>query len=449
MKRNRQPLHSRVAARARGGYWVENWARNQRSIAAERSSPRSEQELREFVRQVARRGGKLKIVGGGHSWSDVAHTRGATVSLDRLARFVHIDRERRRVRVEAGIRLHALCDVLRREGLALPVLGSIAEQSIAGAISTGTHGSGVRFGNLATAVRALRVVLASGQAIEVTPERDVDLFRALTISVGLCGIITEVELGCEPAFDLEEVQYPVPFARAVAEVDEIARSAEHVKLWWLPYTDQVQVYAASRTRRARTPVDGARRFAEGPVLRRIAEGLLWLGARRPALVPAIDRLTARQIYRRETRVDRGEFVYHVPQVPRHRETEFALGHEHAGASLVTLRDIVERRRLPVSFIQELRFVAADEAWLSPAYGRATCQLGAYMRDAPGIEQFFAEFEDRMLALGGRPHWGKEFAAGASQLRSAFPRYDDFARLRATLDPHGLFDNAFSERCFPR
>lgn len=428
-----------------------NWARTHGCDPREYHQPGSEAELVALVRRAAMTREPLRAVGAMHSWNDIACTPGYLVNLDRLAAAtpMRVDHARRRVTVSAGIRLRDLTARLADVGLALSNLGSIDAQSIAGAISTGTHGSGERFGNLATSVVALRMVTGTGEPVELSEDGpDPEAFAAARVGLGALGVITEVTVQCEPAFDLREVSVAVPFERAVRELDEIVAAHEHVKYWWLPHTDAVQVFAMDRTTRRRTRRSPLSRWLdEGPALERAFATLLRTGARYPALIPSCNRLVAALHFRPLDRIDRGDRLFRVPAIPRHREAEYAVDRAHAATAMTQTRELIEREKLRVNFIVEARFVARDHSLMSPAYGRASCQLGAYMAQSAGIEDYFRGFETRMLALGGRPHWGKEFSADAAALRGVFPRYDDFAAVRARLDPSGVFANDFVRRVF--
>src|SRR3989442_7409431 len=239
-----------------------NWARTCSSMPAARAQPASEDAVAELVRAAAR-GARVKVVGAGHSWSDIACTDGMLLSLDRLDRVLEVHEDQREVTLEARIPLRALNAALAERGLALPVLGSIAEQSVAGAISTATHGSAPRLPNLAGLVTRLRMVLADASVVDLSADPDPELFAAARVGLGALGVITRVTLRCVPAFRLEEICEPMRFDEALDKVPDLAAREEFVKLCWLPHTDSVQVFryrrtdAPSRFRRSARWVDEA------------------------------------------------------------------------------------------------------------------------------------------------------------------------------------------------
>jgi L-gulono-1,4-lactone dehydrogenase len=433
-----------VPARARR---FVNWARTCSATPAVWSEPASEEEVAGQVRGAAAKGTRVKVVGAGHSWSDIACTDGVLLSLDRLGRV--LDVHEGEVTVEAGIRLRALNAALAERGLALPVLGSIAEQSMAGAISTGTHGSAPRLTNLSDLVTGLRMVLADGSVADVSAHRDSELFAAARVGLGALGVITRATLRCVPAFRLEEIRQPMRFDEALAKIPDLAAREEFVKLWWLPHTPWVQVFRYRRTD-APSRIRRVARWVDEAIVNRGVFALL-LGAGRlwPALIPPTNRLVRAAYFRPGRRVASSHDALTLAMPPSHQEIEYALPRDLAAEALRRTRALVERDRLRVNFVAELRFVAGDDAWMSPDYGRDSAHLGAYMARAPDLPRYFAAFESEMLALGGRPHWGKQFSATADQLRAAYPEYERFDALRRTVDPRGIFENAFLERVFAR
>lgn len=421
-----------------------NWARTASCEPVALARPRSEEELRSVLLDAMAKGLRVKVVGGAHSWSDAACTDGVLISLDALSAIVSVDGTR--VTVEAGIRLDALNEALASRGLALGVLGSIARQSIAGAIATGTHGSGPRHGSLSSMVCGLRLMLADGSVKDLAPGDE--LFDAARVSLGALGVVTRVTLACEPAFRLEELAAPLPFDEAVKQIPALVAGEAYVKLWWLPHTDVVQVYRYRRTEAPSTFSAFARWLDDRVLNRFVFAALLKTSRLFPAWIPALNRLVRRAYFRETRKVARSDLALTIAMPPVHEEIEYAMPVDRAADALAQVKALIEREKLRVNFVVELRFVAADEAWMSPAFGRDTAYVGAYMARARGIERYFAEFERLMQSLGGRPHWGKQFTAGAQALRDLCPNHARFSALRDALDPRGLFDNEFLLRVLP-
>ena len=420
-----------------------NWGRTHSCRPAERATPRNERELIELVRRARKKRLALKVVGAAHSWSDIALTDGLLVSLDRLDRLLAIDRERNEVVVEAGIRLKDLNRALEAEGLALPILGSISEQSIAGVISTGTHGSSLEWGNLSTLVTGMRLVTAEGDVLELY-DGDERLCAA-RVGLGALGVITQLTLKVMPAFNLCEVAEPLPWNDALGHFDDIVRSAEYVKLWWVPHTDVVQVFRYHRTHEPPNP-DKRREWIESNILSGLLfPGMLWLGKVRPERIRGINQGFADRLFVESRVVDTSVRSFNVPMPPVHRETEAAFAVGRAPAALRKLRELIDDEDLRVNFITEVRVVKGDSSWMSPAYGRDTCQLGAYTGENPTADRYITRFEQIMQEFDARPHWGKETSITADAVLRLWPRARDFRDLACSMDPGGVFRNPFLDR----
>lgn len=425
-----------------------NWAGNQRSRPLRVHRPRGDHAIADLIGRARQRGETIKAVGAGHSWTDAACTDGHLVRLDDDPQVLHVDREQCTVTVRAGIRLKDLSQALRTRGLALSNLGSISEQSIAGAISTGTHGTGIGFGNLATQVIAMTLITGTGQILQLSATEHPELFSAARVGLGCLGIISQVTLQCEPAFFLHERRRPMPFAQACGQLQTLVENHQHTKLWWLPHTDTVQVFVQDRTVASRTAgAELQHRLENHPLLSGLLAGLLKLGRLRPHTIPRINRLLTPVYFRQQERVERSDRVFGTIMPPRHMEAEYAIPLARTEEALTRVRALIEGERLRVGFIQELRFVAADDILLSPAFGRDSCQFGAYTGELSQNPYYLRRFEQLMLELDGRPHWGKWFSIDHRVLRERLPGFERFAAIRARLDPDGVFVNDFTRRVF--
>jgi L-gulonolactone oxidase len=298
-------------------------------------------------------------------------------------------------------------------------------------------------GNLSSLVCAARLVTGTGDVLELA-EGDPRL-NGVRLGRGALGIRTALTLRCERQFQLREVVTPMPFGQVVDALPELARSSEYVKIWWLPPSETAHVFRYERTE-ARGKRYAMSRWIDTHVVNRVVfPGLLGLGRRVPRAVGPINALTSRVYLRPRTRTGRAADMLTLAMPPRHRELEYGVPLARASAALERVRAQIERLRVGVNFIQELRFVPKDSTWLSPAYGRDSCQVGVYMANAPGINQLFTSCEHALQELEGRPHFGKEHRASPATLRARFPRFDDFLALRAELDPRGVLRNAFVDR----
>jgi len=426
----------------------QNWAGNQRCVVTSFFQPETEAELIELVNRARQNGKHFRVVGAEHSWSDIACTDQWMVNLDRYSRVLHIDRERQQVRVQGGIRLKALNEMLHREGLALPNLGSISEQSIAGVISTATHGTGIRHGNLSAGVTALRLVTGKGMVQDFDESRTPEELKAARVGLGCLGIIAEVTLQCTTAFNLKETAAPLPFSEALQQLPGLLANNDHVKLWWFPHADIIQVYRYNRTTEPEQPPSRLARWQEDSwVADYTFRMFLWAGRVYPPLIPSINRFVQLLHFRNRERVNRSYRIFNIPMPPEHNETEYAIPVEHTQEALHGMKAMIEQEGFYINFVVEVRFVKGDDNWLSPVYGRDSAYIGAYFSGYRGWPEYLQRFEALMARYQGRPHWGKEFTLEWPQLASLYPRFHDFDRLRQKLDPEGVFENDFSRRVF--
>lgn len=416
-----------------------NWARTAISSPVRWHLPTGEADLRRVVEDAANRGHRLRIVGAGHSFSRIAVPDTEAVSLDAWAGAAVIDRERGVVTVPGGMRLRELSAVLLREGFSLPIVGSIQAQSIAGAIATGTHGSSLQHGNIASLVTGLRMVTGTGDVLVVGDGSD--RLDSVRVHLGTLGAVTEVTLRIIPAGRLHQSIEHIPIKEVPDALASIASSAEYVKVWWLPHAPLAQVVRYVRTTAplTRRPSAATRRWIDERIMHRwVFPAMVALQHRRPTLTAGINARLSRIYLGAASQVGQDSLMLNTPMPMRHRETEAALAMAKAGKALESVLDLFHDGRPAANFPLEIRFVRGDDMWMSPAQGADTCQIGAYSTDGPDRRQYFERFWQVMRPLGARPHWGKEFDHDAAQLRPLYPNFDRFLDLRDTLDPHRVF-----------
>jgi FAD-linked oxidoreductase len=436
------------AAQAR----IQSWSGTEEAFPLVRAVPGSEDEVAAVLAHASAEDLPVKPAGALHSFNGVALTDGVSLSLDRMQRILAVDAEAGTVRVQAGIRLHRLMAALHELGLALPVRGSVDEQSVAGAISTATHGSAPRVGNLASLVTAMRLVTADGQAHRLSRRSAPDTFAAARVGLGALGVISEVTMRVVPAFRLAETVESLPYDEAAGRIEEIRTTSEFVKLWWLPTTDRLLVFRYERTDEPVTSAPLADRvsgWVDTNVVNRTVIPALWQGLR---VVPAAMNLVARgfsaSYFRPRRTVGESHRILGLAMPYPHREAAWVIPVDRAGDALRAVRDTAQRERLRLDMIQEFRFVAADDAWMSPMYGRDSFVVGAITGRSADTDRYFAAVQALSRDLGGRPHWAKEFDLTPEDLRALYPRYEDFRRVRADVDPAGMFRNAFLDRLLP-
>ena len=429
------------APRERSGRFV-NYARTVTTTPRAWLSPQSEDELAHYVREAWESGRRVHLVGAGHSWSEIAAPEDVAVTLDRLTGIVGNDDGR--VRVRAGTRLRDLNAALAEQGRALPIVGSISQQSVAGLIATGTHGSSLAHGNMSSLVLAVRAIAADGSTVQVA-EGD-ERLDAFQVHLGALGAITELTLRTVPAFSLAETIEQLPVEQVAARIEEIGRSAEYVKVWWVPHTPHALVFRYERTDEptTRRPSPATQRLIENWGQRAVLPAWLALQRRRPAMVPFFNTTMARTLVK-QRRVGASTMMLSTADPVRHYETEAAVALASGGDAFERTVKLIDRIGIRVNFIVELRYVKGDGAWMSPAYGGDAVQLGAYTALPAQRRAYFDAFWQEMRPLGARPHWGKELDHHAEEIFALYPMAARFTALRDELDPRRVYANRFLDR----
>jgi L-gulono-1,4-lactone dehydrogenase len=422
-----------------------NWAGNQVCTPAGRHRPRSVDEVSDLVGRAHRQGQRVKVVGAGHSFTDIACTDGLLLSLDHLDRVEHVDTASRRITVGAGIRLHRLNDELAACGLALPNLGDIAYQSIAGATQTATHGTGRDFGNLATNIIGLELVTGTGEVVRCDREHRPEWLRVARVGLGALGVVTRVTLECVPAFDLHAVETLEPFADVVADLDGFFASAEHAELLWTPGARRCQVKRNNRTTEPRRPPSRWEHVRDKVIAENVAFGTLCrVGRRFPGATGRVAKVLPGGVGPRDV-IDRSDRVFASPRYVRFYEMEYGVPLEALGEAVARVGDLVRRLGQPVLFPIEVRASAADNIALSTAFGRASGWVACHAYKGMPHDAYFQGVERIMDDYDGRPHWGKLHYQDHRSLRSRYPEWDSFAALRAELDPTATFTNTYLDR----
>lgn len=415
---------------------IENYGRNFGFTPRRALTPSSVAELQQLVRSAK----CLRVGGALHSWSRGVVTEDTYVSLDRLNAITRVDRDAMQVTVGAGVRLKDLVLELERLGLALANLGSIAEQSLAGAIATGTHGTGIGFKCLADQVQSLSLVDGAGEVRVV--DRDHADFDAVVVGLGAFGVVHEMTLSVVPTFQMHAITETMSFDALIDNLDELVRGHDHFKFWWLVPQQQVIVFRQRRTDEPRNDSDFTRWFKD-ELLGKIAYRSL-LGLQRfdrDRMVRLTNRIIGGAYGKRFERICKSHVAFLTPDPPVHAESEWAFDYANAVELLREYRRLLEGNGYSYSFIQEIRFTAGDEFWGSPAYHRDSIWLSHYNIDEPARwDDQLRSFLSFARANDGRPHWGKLANFDAEHLRRCHPRLDDLARVREGYDPDQRFAN---------
>jgi FAD-linked oxidoreductase len=435
----------------------QNWAGTATANPARRYWPRSAEEISDAVRSAAAAGLTVRALGSGHSFTPAAATSGAALDLSGWTGIVSADLDSGFVTVRSGTTIRELNAALDAIGLAMANLGDIDAQTISGAISTGTHGTGAGLGGIATQVAALDLVLADGSLVSCSAQHRPDLFAAALVSVGALGVLATVTLRCVPAFTLAADERPMPLEEVLTRFDEFAAGNDHFEFYWFPYGGNALLKrnnrlaspgAAAAGRRAIPRAMPAwRRFLEYEVMENAAFGALCrTGRAQPRLIRPLNRLAAATVSRRRYSAPSHE-VFVTPRRVRFVESEYAVPREALLDVLADLRAGVRHLTDAVMFPVEVRVAAADDIWLSTAYGRDTAYVAIHQYTGLPYQGYFRLFESIATAVGGRPHWGKMHTRDAGYLAEAYPRFGDFLRIRDETDPGRRFTNGYLDQVF--
>ena len=422
-----------------------NWAGNERTDT-EVVQPGSADEVAAVLTEAARAGRRVRPIGSGHSFTGIGRPEDVQLTCGTLAGIGDVS-EDGLVTVGAGVPLHRLNAELVRRGWSLTNLGDIDRQTIAGALSTGTHGTGSRFGGLATQVRGLQLVTPAGEVLDCDATRHPDVFSAARIGLGALGVLTAVTLQAVPAFALRAVEGPGTLTAAIEGFDELMTGTDHVEFYWFPHTDVTLLKCNTRValEEGLAPLPRWRAVWDDEILANGAfAGVVAAGRRVPALVPPLARMSAKALGAR-TWTDHSHRVFVSRRRVRCLEMEYAIPRAEAPAVLAELRRVHEANDWRAAFPVEVRVAAADDIPLSTASGRDSAYIAAHVPAGTDPGQWFSALEAIAGEVGGRPHWGKLHGLDASVLRTRYPRFGEFVALRDRLDPTGVLANAYLDR----
>ncbi|SOJ55333.1 L-gulono-1,4-lactone dehydrogenase [Mycobacterium simulans] len=418
-----------------------NWPGEQVCTPSTIARPTSEGELVDVVARSAKRGERVRAVGSGHSFTDCACTDGVMIDMTGLQRVIDVDRANGLATVEGGAKLHSLLAQLAERGLALENQGDIDKQSITGATATATHGTGVRFTNLSAQIASLRLITASGEILSLSEGDD---YLSARVSIGALGVISQVTLKVVPLFTLHRDDEVRPLAETLERLDEHVDGNDHFEFFVFPYGDKALARTTRRSDEEPRPRPAWKRRIDETVETAGLSMICRAGRQSPGAAPRLNRLIT-SFMSPSTVQDRGWKVYASARNVKFTEMEYAIPRAHTREAVERVIDLVRRRKLPIMFPLEVRFSAADDAFLSTAQGRDTCYIAVHQYTGMEFETYFRAVEEIMDEYAGRPHWGKRHYQTAATLRERYPNWDRFAAVRDRLDPNRVFLNDYTRR----
>jgi L-gulonolactone oxidase len=427
---------------SRGSEW-RNWSGLVRFKPAAFGQPRSLDELRTLIRDAARSGQKVRVAGSGHSFVPLVETDGLLLNLDHLSGIETIGKSF--AALWAGTHLKPLGLELSACGFGMLNLGDINKQAIAGAVATGTHGTGLRLGSISSQVKALTMVLASGETVSCSAEENPALFAAARVSLGALGVIAKLTVELQPRYKLKLIKKTMPLDECLTQAPQLAAEHRHFEFYWFPHTRLAGVKLMDPTQEPESN-RGLTTAAE-LVLENGAFGLASRIARvNPAWAASISKLIAWTM-----KGDAGTMVadchraFSSPRLVRFHEMEYELPASRGPDALRELAEFVDYKKIQVHFPVEYRYVRGDGIWLSPFYERDSVAISVHQYVGMDYDPYFRGAEAIFRNHGGRPHWGKMHYLSAKELAPLYPRWNDFQQLRRELDPRGMFMNAYLER----
>ncbi|GLW55864.1 D-arabinono-1,4-lactone oxidase [Kitasatospora phosalacinea] len=423
-----------------------NWAGNQSARPARVVAPGSVEELSAAVVAAGAAGLPVKAVGSGHSFTAIAAAGDAVlVRPDNLTAVRGLDRGAGTVTVESGLPLHRLNRLLATAGLSLTNMGDIEVQTVAGATSTGTHGTGRDSGSLAAQIREVEIVLADGSVRTCSATEDPELFQGARLGLGALGVVSALTFAVEPMFLLSAHEKPMGFDEVLHSFDDLTAVNEHFEFYWFPHTDRCSTKRNNRSQGPAAPLPRFRAWLDDDFLSNtVWEGACRVGRAFPGAIPTIAQAASRAWSERRF-TDEAYKVYTSPRKVRFIEMEYAVPREAATEVLRELKALVERSDWRISFPVEVRVAPADDLWLSTANGRDSAYIAVHLYRGTRELSYFTEVEKLMAAHQGRPHWGKLHTRDAEYLSSVYPHFGDFTALRDKVDPERRFANDYLRR----
>ncbi|MBD1371882.1 FAD-binding protein [Hazenella sp. IB182357] len=419
----------------------ENWSGSVKCQPQAVLYPQTIAEVVALVKKAKQEQRLIRVVGSGHSFTRLVETDDQLVSLDRLQGIVEMDEERKTALVWGGTKLKALGELLAERGYSQENLGDINAQSIAGAISTGTHGTGIQFGSISTQAVEITMVNGEGEMVCCSAEQNPDLFKAAQVSLGTLGIIVQVRLRVLPKYRLHLNSFRLPLSECIQQLEHYKQENRHFEFYWFPYTDLVQMKLTNITEAEPTRNETVKFFKEVVV----ENGAFWCLSEAtrfvPKLAPAVSRISANGIPA-TNEIEESHRMFATSRLVRFQEMEYSIPADCLPAAMAEIKASIDQHQFAVHFPIECRFVAADDIWLSSAYGRDSAYIAVHMYRGMEYEAYFKQLESILQKYEGRPHWGKMHHMEHDSIKHSYPKLEQFNQFREQMDPQGLFLNDY-------
>ncbi|MFL6106120.1 MAG: D-arabinono-1,4-lactone oxidase [Marmoricola sp.] len=422
-----------------------NWSGLTTSSPSEVHAPTSARDVVDLVNKARELRTTVKMPGTGHSFTGIAAPEGIMLEPGGLAGLISVDPEKLTATARAGTPLKVLNEALARQGLSLHNMGDIAEQTIAGATSTGTHGTGGVVASLSAQIAGLELVTGTGEVLHADATTNPDVFAVARLGLGAVGVLTSITFAVEPLFTLEAHEFPMLWEEALERFEEMTRENHHAEMYWFPHTSRVLAKENNRVLEDPEPLGRFRHWLDDEFLSNTMFGVVnRIGNARPAWIPRISNLSGQMLSER-TYSDVPHKVFTSSRSVVFREMEYAVPREVGLEALAEVRRWIDASGMMISFPVEVRTTPSDDIALSTSSGRESMYLAFHMNAQTDHAAYFQGVEDILRGYDGRPHWGKLNTRTAADLAPAYPRWEEFQAVRDRLDPERVFSNTYLRR----
>ena len=418
---------------------MKNWAGNLIFTPQNIVAPKSIGEIQKVIQEKK----NIRVRGSAHSWTDLIATDDTFMHLDNLQGVISIDEKHKRIRAWGGTKLSLLGEKAFEAGLALPNQGDINKQSVAGALSTGTHGTGITLQSMANQVRDLTIVTSSGEALSIGKEHP--YYEASRVSFGSLGIIADLNLDFVDAYKLKVESFSENMDDCLVNLHSRLKENRHLEMFYFPQGDWSIVKMMNQTDQDITPKNVAHKFNDVVIENWLYEGLNLL-ANSTKSYALLDKVM-RRFVSHQTKVDWSHRAFPADRTVKFMEMEYNLALEKFEEVFSEIKACIKKNKFQTLFPIEIRFVKADSIWLSPAFERDSVYFAVHTYISEDWKPYFESIQEIFKRHGGRPHWGKWHSLEYGDFEKIYPKWHNFLEIRKTLDPEGLFLNAHLNKIF--
>lgn len=424
---------------------MRNWAGNLNFEPKNILAPKSTQDAQLLIQDCIQKQKKIRMGGSAHSWTDLIKTDEQYIHLDSMQGVLHVDNNESLITVKAGTKLFLFGEEAFKYHLALPNQGDINQQSVAGALSTGTHGTGITLQSMANQIHGLTLVTGMGDIVSLDKDKHPEQIKALSVSLGSVGLITEATLKMIPAYKLKVETFSEDMRLSLEKFDQRLKNNRHLEMFYFPVGDWSIVKLMNETQGLVSPQTKLNRMSDVVLENWLYEGLNML-VTKTGSYKSMDRLI-RKFVGHKTFINWSHRAFPTERSVRFMEMEFNLPLEKFQEVFDEIKFSIRKNHFKTLFPIEIRFVKGDDLWLSPAYQRDSVYFAIHTYVDEDYRDYFQEMQHIFKRHGGRPHWGKWHTTTSAYLATVYPKWHDFLKLRNELDPNGLWLNEYLKKLF--